>query len=164
VPVETAADPVPDSKQSDAGSGCAESVKDTCPPAMRPVIMPENMTSVTGGDVSTDAGPDAVLPSGVAVHVTRSARPPPDPWPMTPDHVPVKFTAGEGVIAPRPQLATSIEIKPTNVRRIQLGIQSLHDSDSAADSNNPARNQSIPTAGTGLQCEPRRLIRLVSVC
>jgi hypothetical protein len=107
-------------------------------------MMPEKTTSVTGGDVSTDAGPDAVLPSCVAVHVTRSARPPPEPWPMTPDHVPVKFTAGDGVIAPPPQLPTSIEIKLTNVRRIQVASRLLNDSDGAAHSDNPARSQSIP--------------------
>jgi hypothetical protein len=42
---------------------------------------------------------------------------------MTPDHVPLKFTAGDGVIAPPPQLATSIENKLMNVRRIHVGIE-----------------------------------------
>jgi hypothetical protein len=123
VPVAAATNPVPDSEQSDAGSGCAESVKDSWLPAIVPVRVPEKVMSVTGGDVSTDAGPDTVLPSCVAVHVTRSARPPPDPWPMTPDHVPLKFTAGDGFIAAPPQLRVSMEIKLMNGRRIQVGIQ-----------------------------------------
>jgi len=143
VPVAAAADPVPDSKQSDPGSGCAESVKDTWLPEIVPDRMPEKMTSVTGGDVSTDAGPEAVLPSWVAVHVTRSARPPPDPWPRTPDHVPLKFTDGDGIIAVPPQPATKMEIKLTNVQRIHVGIETPTNS-SAGDSNNPTERQSIP--------------------
>jgi hypothetical protein len=123
VPVATAADPVPDSEHSDPGSGCAESVKDTWLPEILPARMPEKMTSVTGGDVSTDAGPEAVSPSSVAVHVTRSAWPPPDPWPMTPDHVPLKFTGGDGIVPAPPQLATTTEIKLMNVRRIHEGIE-----------------------------------------
>jgi hypothetical protein len=63
VPVAAAADPVPDNEQSDPGSGCAESVNDTWLPEILPARMPEKMTSVTGGDVSTDAGPEAELPS-----------------------------------------------------------------------------------------------------
>jgi hypothetical protein len=34
-----------------------------------------------------------MVPSCVAVHVTLSALPPPDPWPITPDHVPVGLVA-----------------------------------------------------------------------
>ena len=49
------------------------------PPILATVIAPENVTSVTGGDVSTDTGPVAVVPVCVAVHVTLSARPPPTP-------------------------------------------------------------------------------------
>ena len=63
VPGVADADPVPDNEQSDPGSGCAESVKDTWLPEILPVRLPENMTSVTGGDVSTDAVPEAVVPS-----------------------------------------------------------------------------------------------------
>jgi len=41
---------------------------------------------------------------------------------MTPDHVPVKFRAGDGVVAP-PQLATMKEIKLTTVQRVHVGIE-----------------------------------------
>lgn len=63
VPAAIAAEPVPDKEQSESGSGCADSASDTCLPEMLAVSVPEKMTSVTGGDVSTRAGPDAALPS-----------------------------------------------------------------------------------------------------
>jgi len=56
-PVVTAAVPVPVSEQSDPGSGCAESVNEIWLPVILPVRVPEKMTSVTGGDVKTNAGP-----------------------------------------------------------------------------------------------------------
>jgi hypothetical protein len=42
---------------------------------------------------------------------------------MMPDHVPLKFTGGDGIIAVPPQLAISMGIKLKNERRIHVGIE-----------------------------------------
>jgi hypothetical protein len=93
---------------------------------MVPLITPEKVTSVTGGDVSTDTGPVAVVPFCVAVHVTLSAAPPPEPWPMTPDHVPVTLTGCVGMPGMPPHPATSNPIKVTTVRPIRVRIRHSH--------------------------------------
>jgi len=61
---------------------------------------------------------------------------------MTPDHVPLKLTGGDGVIAVPPQLAASREIKLTTVRQIHLRIETP----TGQQSNNSPEGESIPGA------------------
>jgi len=64
-----------------------------------PVIVPSKEMGVTAGDVETVTGPESWSPFCAIVHVTRSARPPPEPAPSVPVHVPARIRSVSGPVA-----------------------------------------------------------------
>src|SRR5262245_15406858 len=102
----------------------AASVIVTCDRLRLPLSVPSKTIGATAGDVDTVTGPESWVPFCESVHVTRSARPPPDPCPRLPDHVPARMRSVVGPVAELHAPASAASIA-TMAPRTALRFMSL---------------------------------------